>query len=212
MEALAKKLPTGSGFEWTGISLQQKEAGAQAPLFYALSVLVVFLSLAALYESWSIPVSVIMVVPIGVLGALLAASAFGMADDVYFQVGVLTTVGLASKNAILIVEFARELTAQGRSATEAAVEAAHIRLRPILMTSLAFGLGVLPLALAGGAGSASQNAVGRGVLGGMLAATFVATFLIPMFFVLIAEKLRGRATEPKRSDIPPAPPREGGEG
>jgi multidrug efflux pump len=212
MEALAKKLPTGSGFEWTGISLQQKEAGAQAPLFYALSVLVVFLSLAALYESWSIPVSVIMVVPIGVLGALLAASAFGMADDVYFQVGVLTTVGLASKNAILIVEFARELTAQGRSATEAAVEAAHIRLRPILMTSLAFGLGVLPLALAGGAGSASQNAVGRGVLGGMLAATFLATFLIPMFFVLIAEKLRGRATEPKRSDIPPAPPREGGEG
>jgi multidrug efflux pump len=167
-------------------------ARAQAPLFYALSVLVVFLSLAALYESWSIPVSVIMVVPIGMLGALLVGWAFGMSNDVYFQVGLLTTVGLSSKNAILIVEFARDLHAQGKSATEAAVEAAHIRLRPILMTSLAFGLGVLPLAIARGAGSASQNAVGRGVLGGMLAATFFATFLIPMFYELIAEKLSRR--------------------
>jgi len=190
MEKLAKKLPPGTGFEWTGISRQQVEAGEQAPLLYGLSVLVVFLSLAALYESWSIPVSVIMVVPIGVLGALLMALGFGMANDVYFQVGLLTTVGLSSKNAILIVEFARELAAQGRSATDAAIEAAHIRLRPILMTSLAFGLGVLPLAIASGAGSASQNAVGRGVLGGMMAATFLATFMIPMFFVLIAEKLR----------------------
>jgi multidrug efflux pump len=186
MEKLAQRLPPGAGFEWTGISLQQVEAGAQAPLLYGLSVLVVFLSLAALYESWSIPVSVIMVVPVGVLGALLAAFGFGMSNDVYFQVGLLTTVGLSSKNAILIVEFARELAAQGRSASDAAIEAAHIRMRPILMTSLAFGLGVLPLAIAGGAGSASQNAVGRGVLGGMLAATFVATFLIPMFFVFIA--------------------------
>jgi multidrug efflux pump len=190
MEKLAKQLPAGAGFEWTGISLQQVEAGAQAPLLYGLSVLVVFLSLAALYESWSIPVSVIMVVPVGVLGALLAAFGFGMANDVYFQVGLLTTVGLSSKNAILIVEFARELAAQGRSAADAAIEAAHIRMRPILMTSLAFGLGVLPLAIAGGAGSASQNAVGRGVLGGMLAATFVATFLIPMFFVFIAGRRR----------------------
>jgi multidrug efflux pump len=205
MEALAARLPPGTGFEWTGISRQQVEAGQQAPLLYALSVLVVFLSLAALYESWSIPVSVIMVVPIGVLGALLMALGFGMANDVYFQIGLLTTVGLSAKNAILIVEFARELTAQGRSATEAALEAAHIRLRPILMTSLAFGLGVLPLALARGAGSASQNAVGRGVLGGMLAATFFATFLIPMFYVFIAEKLRARRKTVARSDVPPAP-------
>jgi multidrug efflux pump len=193
MEKLAQQLPAGAGFEWTGISLQQVEAGAQAPLLYGLSVLVVFLSLAALYESWSIPVSVIMVVPVGVLGALLAAFGFGMANDVYFQVGLLTTVGLSSKNAILIVEFARELAAQGRPAADAAIEAAHIRMRPILMTSLAFGLGVLPLAIAGGAGSASQNAVGRGVLGGMLAATFLATFLIPMFFVFIAGRRRGKA-------------------
>jgi multidrug efflux pump len=193
MEKLAQQLPAGAGFEWTGISLQQVEAGAQAPLLYGLSVLVVFLSLAALYESWSIPVSVIMVVPVGVLGALLAAFGFGMANDVYFQVGLLTTVGLSSKNAILIVEFARELAAQGRPALDAAIEAAHIRMRPILMTSLAFGLGVLPLAIAGGAGSASQNAVGRGVLGGMLAATFLATFLIPMFFVFIAGRRRGKA-------------------
>jgi multidrug efflux pump len=207
METLAQRLPPGTGFEWTGISRQQVEAGRQAPLLYALSVLVVFLSLAALYESWSIPVSVIMVVPIGVLGALLMASGFGMANDVYFQIGLLTTVGLSAKNAILIVEFARELSAQGRSAFDAAVEAAHIRLRPILMTSLAFGLGVLPLALARGAGSASQNAVGRGVLGGMLAATFLATFLIPMFYVFIADKLRVRHRQPVRSDVPPAPPR-----
>jgi multidrug efflux pump len=205
MEALAARLPPGTGFEWTGISRQQVEAGQQAPLLYALSVLVVFLSLAALYESWSIPVSVIMVVPIGVLGALLMALGFGMANDVYFQIGLLTTVGLSAKNAILIVEFARELTAQGRSATEAALEAAHIRLRPILMTSLAFGLGVLPLALARGAGSASQNAVGRGVLGGMLAATFFATFLIPMFYVFIAEKLRAQRKTVARSGVPPAP-------
>jgi len=152
----------------------------------------VFLSLAALYESWSIPISVIMVVPIGVLGALLMATLFGMANDVYFQVGLLTTVGLSSKNAILIVEFARELAGQGRSALDAALESAHIRLRPILMTSLAFGLGVLPLALAHGAGSASQNAVGRGVLGGMLASTFFATFVVPMFYVFIADKIHWR--------------------
>jgi hydrophobe/amphiphile efflux-1 (HAE1) family protein len=190
MQTIAQKLPAGFGYSWTGISLQQVQAGSQAPLLYALSILVVFLSLAALYESWSIPVSVIMVVPIGVFGALGAASAFGMENDVYFQVGLLTTIGLSAKNAILIVEFARDLQAQGRSAIDAAVEAAHIRMRPIVMTSLAFGLGVLPLALANGAGSESENSVGTGVLGGMLAATFLATFMIPMFYVLIADKLR----------------------
>jgi len=189
MERLAKKLPAGVGFEWTGISLQQQLSGSQAPLLYALSILVVFLSLAALYESWSIPIAVIMVVPVGVLGALAAATAFGMSNDVYFQVGLLTTIGLSAKNAILIVEFARELQAQGRSALEAAIEAAHMRMRPIVMTSMAFVLGVLPLALANGAGSASQNAIGIGVIGGMLTATFLATFLIPMFFVVISNKL-----------------------
>ena len=202
MERLAKKLPAGIGFEWTGISLQQQLSGSQAPLLYALSILVVFLSLAALYESWSIPVSVIMVVPLGVLGALAAATAFGMSNDVYFQVGLLTTIGLSAKNAILIVEFARELHAQGRRAVEAAVQAAHMRMRPIVMTSMAFILGVLPLALANGAGSASQNAIGTGVIGGMLTATFLATFLIPMFFVVISNKLT--RVEPTSSAALPA--------
>ena len=193
MERLMHDLPPGIGYEWTGISLQQTQSGSQAPLLYGLAVLVVFLALAALYESWSIPLSVILGVPIGVLGALAAASAFGMANDVYFQVGLVTTVGLSAKNAILIVEFARELMAEGRSAAAAALEAARLRMRPIVMTSMAFGLGVLPLALANGAGSASQNAIGIGVLGGMLAATFLATFMIPMFFVVVSEKLRWKS-------------------
>ena len=190
MEKLMQSLPAGIGHEWTGISLQQQLSGSQAPLLYALSILVVFLSLAALYESWSVPVSVIMVVPLGILGALAAATVLHLENDVYFQVGLLTTIGLSSKNAILIVEFARDLEAKGKSAIDAVVEAAHLRLRPILMTSLAFVLGVLPLALANGAGSASQNAVGRGVIGGMLSATFLAPFLIPMFFVVVTEKLK----------------------
>jgi len=189
MERLAKQLPAGIGYEWTGTSLQQQQSGSQAPLLYGLSVLVVFLSLAALYESWTVPISVIMVVPIGVFGAVAMAQAMHLENDVFFQVGLLTTIGLSSKNAILIVEFARDLEAQGRSAIDAAVEAAHLRLRPILMTSLAFVLGVLPLALANGAGSGNENAVGRGVIGGMLSATFIAPFLIPMFFYVITEKV-----------------------
>jgi multidrug efflux pump len=193
MEALAKQLPSGIGFEWTGISLQQQQAGSQAPYLYALSMLVVFLSLAALYESWSIPISVILVVPIGVLGALLAATLLGVPNGVYFQVAVLTTIGLGAKNAILIVEFARELHEQGRSALEAAVEAAKLRMRPILMTSMAFLLGVLPLALASGAGSASQNEIGIAVIGGMLAATFLGPLLVPMFFEVVSRKLGGRS-------------------
>jgi multidrug efflux pump len=210
MEKIAQKLPAGFGHEWTGISLQQVQAGSQMPLLYALSILVVFLSLAALYESWSIPLSVIMVVPIGVLGALLAATGFGMQNDVYFEVGLLTTIGLAAKNAILIVEFARELHAQGRTAVDAAIEAAHIRMRPIVMTSLAFGLGVLPLALANGAGAESENSVGIGVLGGMLAATFLATFLIPMFYVVVADKLRRK--KKSASHLPALPALESGGG
>jgi multidrug efflux pump len=198
METLMKQLPPGIGHEWTGISLQEQQSGSQAPLLYALSLLVVLLSLAALYESWSVPVSVIMVVPLGILGALAAATVLHLENDVFFQVGLLTTIGLSSKNAILIVEFARDLQAQGKSAFEAALEAAHMRLRPILMTSLAFVLGVLPLAIATGAGSGSENAVGRGVIGGMLSATFLAPFLIPMFFFVIT----GKVFKPKAAPAP----------
>jgi hydrophobe/amphiphile efflux-1 (HAE1) family protein len=186
MEQLAKQLPAGIGYEWTGSSLQQQQSSSQAPLLYGLSILVVFLSLAALYESWSIPISVIMVVPIGVLGALAATLLFGLSNDVYFQVGLLTTIGLSAKNAILVVEFARERQAEGATALEAALEAAHMRIRPIIMTSMAFVLGVLPLALASGAGAASQKAIGTGVIGGMLSATFVATLMIPMFYVVVS--------------------------
>ena len=189
MERLAQKLPEGIGYEWTAVSLEEVKAGKEAPILYALSIIVVFLALAALYESWTIPVSVIMVVPLGVFGALAAALALRLENDVFFHIGLLVTIGLSAKNAILIVEFARELEAQGRSAIEAAVQAARLRLRPILMTSLTFVLGVLPLALASGAGSASQHAVGRGVIGGMLTATFFAPILVPMFFVVITEKV-----------------------
>jgi len=195
MERLIKKLPPGIGYEWTGLSYQEKASGSQAPLLYTISILVVFLSLAALYESWSIPFSVLLVVPLGVLGALLATTVRGLENDVYFQVGLLTTVGLSAKNAILIVEFAKDLQHQGKSAYEAAVEAARMRLRPILMTSMAFILGVLPLAISAGAGSASQHAIGTGVIGGMLTATFLAIFLIPMFFVVVRSKFSRDKTD-----------------
>jgi multidrug efflux pump len=197
MEALVTKLPAGVGYEWTGLSLQERQSGSQAPILYGISILVVFLCLAALYESWSIPFSVIMVVPLGVIGALLAATLRGLENDVFFQVGLLTTVGLSAKNAILIVEFARELQqGQGMGPIEAALEAARLRLRPILMTSLAFILGVLPLAISNGAGSASQHAIGTGVIGGMLTATFLAIFMIPMFFVVIRAKFGGEKEDP----------------
>ena len=189
MERLAQKLPEGIGYEWTGVSLEEKKAGREALLLYALSIIVVFLALAALYESWTIPISVMMDVPIGVFGALAAALALRMENGVFFHVALLVTIGLSAKNAILIVEFARDLQAKGKAAIDAVAEAAYLRLRPILMTSLTFLLGVLPLALASGAGSASQNAVGRGVIGGMLAATFFAPFLVPMFYVFIVEKV-----------------------
>ncbi|CAB3779958.1 efflux RND transporter permease subunit [Paraburkholderia fynbosensis] len=197
MEALVAKLPAGVGYEWTGLSLQERQSGSQAPILYGISILVVFLCLAALYESWSIPFSVIMVVPLGVIGALLAATLRGLENDVFFQVGLLTTVGLSAKNAILIVEFARELQqGQGMGPIEAALEAARLRLRPILMTSLAFILGVMPLAISNGAGSASQHAIGTGVIGGMLTATFLAIFMIPMFFVVIRAKFGGEKEDP----------------
>jgi len=202
-QKLAAKLPRGIGYEWTGLSFQERLSGSQAPFLYAISILVVFLSLAALYESWSIPVSVIMVVPLGVLGALIAATLRGLSNDVYFQVGLLTTVGLSAKNAILIVEFARELQNQGKTALEAAVEAARLRLRPILMTSLAFILGVLPLAISNSAGKGSQHAIGTGVIGGMLTATFLAIFMVPMFFVVISNKFG------KAKAVPIAPKNDG---
>jgi len=192
MEELARKLPAGIGYEWTGTSWQQQRSSSQAPLLYALSIVVVFLGLAALYESWSIPVAVIMVVPIGALGALLATMARGLSNDVYFQVGLLVTIGLSAKNAILLAEFAHTRQAEGASAHQAAFEAAHMRIRPILMTSMAFVLGVLPLVLARGAGAASQHAIGTGVVGGMLAATFVATLMIPMFYIAVGKLFGGR--------------------
>ncbi|WP_436894045.1 efflux RND transporter permease subunit [Siccibacter turicensis] len=192
MESLAKSLPAGIGYDWTGMSYQERLSGDQAPALYAISLIVVFLCLAALYESWSIPFSVMLVVPLGVVGALLAASLRGLNNDVYFQVGLLTTIGLAAKNAILIVEFAKDLMEkEGKGIIEATLDAVRMRLRPILMTSLAFILGVLPLVLNNGAGSGAQNAVGTGVMGGMLFATLLAIFFVPVFFVVIRRRFGG---------------------
>lgn len=185
-EIAARVFPHGYGISWNGVSYQEREAGSNAAPLYGISLLVVFLCLAALYESWSIPAAVILVVPCGVVGALGLTYALGMNNDVYFQVGLLTTVGLVSKNAILIVEFAKDLMAEGADAVHAALEAVRLRLRPILMTSLAFGLGVLPLAMAHGAGSGAQNAIGVGVLGGMMTGTFLCIAFVPVFYVLIA--------------------------
>ncbi|MFJ5340332.1 multidrug efflux RND transporter permease AcrD [Pectobacterium sp. CHL-2024] len=197
MESLVVQLPEGFGLQWTGMSLQERLSGAQAPALYAISLLVVFLCLAALYESWTVPFSVMLVVPMGVLGALVATWARGLENDVYFQVGLLTVVGLSAKNAILIVEFANEMNQKGKDLVEATLEASRQRLRPILMTSLAFIFGVLPMATSSGAGSASQHAVGTGVIGGMLAATFLAIFFVPLFFVVVRRRfpLKEKAPE-----------------
>ncbi|RYZ86905.1 MAG: multidrug efflux RND transporter permease subunit, partial [Moraxellaceae bacterium] len=184
-EEILKQLPKGVGYQWTGMSFQERQSGNQAPLLYALSVLVVFLCLAALYESWSVPFAVMLVVPLGILGAVIFALARGLSDDVYFQVGLLTTIGLASKNAILIVEFAKSLYESGATLFDATMDAVRMRLRPIIMTSLAFMLGVTPLVISSGAGSGSQNAIGTGVFGGMLSATVLAIFFVPVFFVVV---------------------------
>jgi multidrug efflux pump len=191
MERLVAQLPPGFGFEWSGQSREEKLAGSQAMVLYGFAVLAVFLCLAALYESWSIPLSVILVVPLGVLGVLLAILLRGYANDVYFQVGLITVIGLSAKNAILIVEFAKDLQAQGKSLVAAALEAAHLRFRPILMTSMAFGLGVVPLVLASGAGSASQRAIGTGVLGGVITGTVLAVVFVPVFFVVVRTLFKG---------------------
>jgi HAE1 family hydrophobic/amphiphilic exporter-1/multidrug efflux pump len=200
LERIVAQLPPGIGFEWSGLSYEEKVSGANAPLLYAISLLVVFLCLAALYESWSIPISVMLVVPLGVLGAVGAMLGRGLMNDVFFQVGLLTTVGLSAKNAILIVEFAKELHDGGKDAVEAALTAARLRLRPILMTSLAFILGVLPLAIARGAGAGGQVAIGTAVIGGMLSATLLAILFVPLFFVFIAERSRPRAPRVEESD------------
>ncbi|EIW9274013.1 efflux RND transporter permease subunit [Klebsiella variicola subsp. variicola] len=194
MEQLASKLPSGIGYDWTGMSYQERLSGNQAPALYAISLIVVFLCLAALYESWSIPFSVMLVVPLGVIGALLAATLRGLNNDVYFQVGLLTTIGLSAKNAILIVEFAKDLMEkEGKGIIEATLEASRMRLRPILMTSLAFILGVMPLVISHGAGSGAQNAVGTGVMGGMLTATLLAIFFVPVFFVVVRRRFTRHA-------------------
>jgi multidrug efflux pump len=196
MARLASQLPKGIGYEWTGLSYQEQLSGAQAPALYALSLLVVFLCLAALYESWSIPVAVMLVIPLGVTGAVLAATLRGLYNDIYFQVGLLTTIGISAKNAILIVEFAVTAEKRGVAPFDAAMQAARLRLRPILMTSLAFIVGVFPLAIATGAGAGSQNDIGTGVVGGMLAATILAIFFVPVFFVLVRGGLKGLRPPP----------------
>ena len=198
MEKLMAKLPPGIGYEWTGLSVEERASGDQTTQLYGISLLIVFLCLAALYESWSIPFSVLLIVPLGILGTVLATSIFGLSNDVYFQVGLLTVVGLAAKNAILIVEFAKDLQDSGVELVDATLQAVHMRLRPILMTSIAFGLGVFPLAISSGAGSGSQNAIGVGVLGGMLTATLLGIFFVPVFFVLV----RARFSKPKNGTKP----------
>ncbi len=191
MEEIHAKLPPGTSFQWTGLSYEERLSGGQAPALYGLSMLIVFLCLAALYESWSVPISVILVVPLGILGAILAATLTGLNNDIYLQVGLITTIGVSAKNAILIVEFAEERMRDGMNAFDAAIAAAKLRLRPILMTSLAFIFGVLPLAISTGAGAGGQNAIGRAVVGGMLSATILAIFFVPMFFVVVL-RLFGR--------------------
>jgi multidrug efflux pump len=203
MQRLAGQLPPGFGYEWTGQSLQEILAGSQAPLLIALSCILVFLCLAALYESWTIPISVLLVVPLGVIGSVTAVTLRGMPNDVYFMVGLVAIIGLSAKNAILIIEFAKDLRAEGKGILEATIEAAHLRFRPIIMTSLAFALGVLPLAIASGASAASQQALGTGVLGGMISATVLAVFFVPVFFVVVTRLMGGR-DKPASEEAPAA--------
>jgi len=191
MERIAAQLPQGFGYEWTGQSREEKLAGGQAMILYAFSLLAVFLALSALYESWAIPFAVLLVVPLGVLGVVLATLFRGLANDVYFQIGLVTIIGLSAKKAILIIEFAKDLHASGKNVFEAALAAAHLRFRPIIMTSLAFTLGVMPLFLATGASSASQRAIGTGVVGGMISSTLLAILFVPTFFVLVRTFFKG---------------------
>ncbi|OPY06693.1 MAG: Multidrug resistance protein MexB [Syntrophaceae bacterium PtaB.Bin038] len=191
MEEIAPRLPKGIGFDWTGISYQERMSTSQAPMLYAFSILVIFLFLAALYESWTIPVSIMLALPLGVIGGAVASHLRGLPNDVYFQIGLLTVLGLTTKNAILIVQFAQDKMRSGMGVVAATLEGARLRLRPIVMTSMAFGFGVLPLATVGGAGAGAQKAIGTCVLGGMVTATFLAIFFIPLFYVVVV-RLFGR--------------------
>ena len=205
MEEIASKLPQGIAFDWTGLSYQERMAGSQAPLLYAFSILVIFLCLAALYESWPIPISILLALPLGAIGGVIGSSMKGMPNDVYFQIGLLTTLGLTTKNAILIVQFAKARVEEGIGLIDATLQAAKLRLRPIIMTSLAFGFGVLPLALASGAGAGAQKAIGIGVLGGVVTATFLVTLFAPLFYVLIyqfSREHRKREATKKAEAIP----------
>ncbi len=193
MEQVASQLPPGFGFEWSGTSSEERLSGNQAPFLFGLSVVAVFLVLAALYESWSIPLAVILIVPIGIFGALSAVWLRGLTNDVYLKVGLIVIIGLAAKNAILIIQFARELQHQGLELVEATLEACRLRFRPILMTSIAFVLGVFPLVISHGAGANGRHAIGTGVMGGMIAATVLAVFLVPVFFVVIRRIFPGKA-------------------
>jgi HAE1 family hydrophobic/amphiphilic exporter-1 len=206
MEDAVEKLPKGFGFDWTGLSYQERMSSSQAPLLYAFSVFVIFLCLAALYESWTIPISILLVLPLGVIGGVIASSMRGLANDVYFQIGLLTTLGLATKNAILIVQFAKDGLERGMSLIDATIEGAKLRFRPIVMTSLAFGFGVLPLAVTTGAGAGAQNAIGTGVLGGMVTATVLVVIFAPLFYVLIERIFgkRGKRESAKTTDEAPA--------
>ncbi|WP_127092077.1 efflux RND transporter permease subunit [Aquabacter cavernae] len=204
VERIAATLPPGFGYEWSGQSLQEIQSGSQVPMLLTLSCILVFLCLAALYESWSIPISVMLVIPLGIIGSVVAVMLRDMPNDVYFKVGLITIIGLAAKNAILIIEFAKDLRAQGKSLTEATIEACHLRFRPILMTSLAFTLGVVPLAIASGASASSQQAIGTGVMGGMISATVLAVFFVPVFFVFVM-KLFARFSRAKPAEVPQPP-------
>jgi HAE1 family hydrophobic/amphiphilic exporter-1 len=200
MESFVRKLPQGFGFDWTGLSYQERQAGTQAAPLYAFSILVIFLCLAALYESWPIPISILLALPLGVIGGVIGSSWRGLPNDIYFQIGLLTTMGLTTKNAILIVQFAKTRVEEGMGLIEATLEGSKLRLRPIIMTSLAFGFGVLPLAFAAGAGAGAQKAIGTAVLGGVVTSTFLVTLFAPLFYVLI-EKTFGKRTGNKTAKI-----------
>jgi len=196
MEEIVAKLPQGIGYEWTGLSYQERLGGSKTPLLYALSVIVIFLCVAALYESWPIPIANLLMLPLGLFGAALATWARGMHNDVYFQIGFLTTLGLTTKNAILIIQFAQQRMAHGEGLIEATLGAARVRFRPVIMTSMAFFFGVLPLAIATGAGAGAMNAIGTAVTGGMLSATFIDLFYIPLVFVLVSRFFRAKQPAP----------------
>jgi HAE1 family hydrophobic/amphiphilic exporter-1 len=204
MEGFVKKLPRGIGFDWNGLSYQERQAGAQTAPIYAFSILVIFLCLAALYESWPIPLSILLALPLGVIGGVLGSTIRGLPNDVYFQIGLLTTLGLTTKNAILIVQFAKTRAEEGMGLIEATLEGAKLRLRPIIMTSLAFGFGVLPLTLASGAGAGAQKAIGTAVLGGVVTSTFLVTVFAPLFFVMI-EKTLGKKQRPAARNAESSP-------